>query len=451
MYEITEDTDSTESVKPLDLLVLDWIRKAHKDCDCEDCNMLGIDATVLAEQVPAKILDKEELEEKIMSLKPDKEHSLIYIEMKDLDELAEDIGYKGIQRYQESVSRRLRSMLMGHDHVSRIIEGEIALLLPYCSLLSAIRVSERIPKLLSETIYTADGRSHSAKADISVVPIQQKGTDIICAREAVKRQKRKAIPLSLDPEYISLEQIKNAIAKNRFQLYFQDIAPIKGTSEGDRYEILVRLYDENGKIFSPAEFIPLAEKHDVMPKLDLSVVRRFFSGYNQIYCNGSGRRLDRASLNLSGKTLSDPDTLAEVDSLFDEFKVPPEKICFEVTETAEIRNHESALQFINAVKARGCKFALDDFGTGFSNYDYLTNLPIDYVKIDGSLVQQIVENSINRFIVGGIAKVAKMMNLTTIAEFVSNQEILDCLRGIGVDYVQGWAIGKAEPRFEGYL
>ena len=208
--------------------------------------------------------------------------------------------------------------------------------------------------------------------------------------------------------------------------------------EKDLYELLIRMEDKDGRLIPPGAFFPAAERYNLATKLDRWVIGTAFS-----WLNRHPQHLERLSLcfiNLSGHSLGDQELLQFISQQFEEMNVPSQKICFEVTETAAIANLSSATYFIRELQRRGCRFALDDFGSGLSSFAYLKNLPVDFLKIDGLFVKDIVEDPIDLAMVRCINDIGHVMGKQTIAEFVENENILDKLRQIGVDYAQGYGI-----------
>jgi len=238
--------------------------------------------------------------------------------------------------------------------------------------------------------------------------------------------------------------ISKSIDEGRILLYQQTITRTDASIiEAEHYEILMRLQDDKGEIISPAIIIPAAENYNLMHRIDRYVVKHTFKWLAE---NDAARdRLGLCSINLSGLTLNDANFLGFLESELLRYEIDPEKICFEITETAAISNYQQACSFIHHVKRFGCTFALDDFGSGMSSFSYLKNLAVDFVKIDGSFVRDMVENKINTAIVKSINDVAHIMGKETIGEFVETEEIRAKLLELGVDYVQGYGIHKPEP------
>lgn len=247
-----------------------------------------------------------------------------------------------------------------------------------------------------------------------------------------------------------VSRITKALEEHRFRLYYQRIVPITQTetSNSEHWEVLLRLEDETGSIISPMAFIPAAERYNIMHLIDRWVISTLFAYLEQQYQQTWDCAQGQPSIyavNLSGASINDEQFINFVQEQFALYRIPPSIICFEITETLAITNLAKAAEFIRELKALGCHFALDDFGSGMSSFAYLKNLPVDYLKIDGVFIKDIVTDAIAREMVEAIARIASVMGIQTIAEFVENDAILMKLKALGVDYAQGYGIAKPCP------
>lgn len=233
--------------------------------------------------------------------------------------------------------------------------------------------------------------------------------------------------------------ITQALERDRFLLYGQPIIPVNGAGPA-HFEVLMRMRDEGGHIIMPGAFIPPAERFNLMNKLDRWVIHNTLRYLAKVAGNGC-----TCAINLSANTLSDDDLLQFILGALNETGVAPERLCFEITETAVIANLDTSLAFMDRLRHAGCQFALDDFGSGFSSLAYLRRLPVDILKIDGQFIRTINTDPVNRAMVEAVQRIAEVMGIRTVAEFVENQEILAVLREIGVDYAQGYGIGMPVP------
>jgi len=238
------------------------------------------------------------------------------------------------------------------------------------------------------------------------------------------------------------ERIEKALADDRFVTWYQPILDLK-SDEIHHYEALVRMVDENGTIVPPGAFIEVAENFGIISAIDRVVYKKVMSF--QADQSQSGRSLS-FSMNLSGKDLEDKGLLSYISSTIEETGAEAEKIVFEITETAAVHDLKRAIKFMETLKTMGCKFSLDDFGAGFTSFIYLREMPVDYIKIDGSFIKNLPQSPKDQLFVKSITDVARGMGIKSIAEFVENGEIAQFLKKIGVDYAQGYYIGKPAPK-----
>ena len=243
-------------------------------------------------------------------------------------------------------------------------------------------------------------------------------------------------------QLLAAASITEAIQNDRLILYAQPIYPINQTEQVQvHYEILLRMLDDQDQLIFPGAFIPAAERYDLMARIDRWVISKSLQQIKSVFHPDCSCGI---SINLSGQSLSDSSLVGFVKQQLELNGISPSRICFEITETAAISNFNFAQNFINTMKSIGCTFALDDFGSGLSSFGYLKHFKVDYLKIDGSFVRNIVSDPTDRVMVTSINQVGKLLGMKTIAEFVENQEIMEVLTDINVDFVQGYAVGKPQ-------
>ena len=242
-----------------------------------------------------------------------------------------------------------------------------------------------------------------------------------------------------------VSQIQQALDEDRFELYAQKIEPLQEVSnDGIFFEILMRMIGRDGEQIPPSRFLPAAERYDLIGQIDRWVVRNTLQWLAE---NIDGVcRISHCSVNLSGASLGDRRLLDSIETQLSEHpEIDPGILCFEVTETAAVRNLERAQAFIRRMRRLGCRFALDDFGTGLSSFEYIKRLPIEYIKIDGIFVRDIIDDPIDRTVVKSIHEIARTLGIQTIAEFVENREIFEELKRAGIDFGQGYGIARPQP------
>ena len=360
------------------------------------------------------------------------------------------------------VARRIEQVVRDSDIVART-EGDVfTALLKKCSPNDGDLIARKVLRAVSECAVDVDGELIDVSASIGVAvvtPSVDSASSVMTAAEVAcelaKEQGRNRVQLYHhdDLELVQRQQqmhwvgrIQRALSENRFQVYSQVIAPLQ--HEGaPHYELLLRMLDEEGNICPPGSFMPAAERYHMMPDIDRWVVENSLAMIGE---HKSDFNDEIFSINLSGQTLGDEQFLEFVFRCLSTAGVAPQNVCFEVTETVAVKNLSKATAFIKALREHGCRFSLDDFGTGLSSFAYLKSLPVDYLKIDGSFVRDIVTDQVSKQMVYAIHQVGKAMDLETIAEFVENGDIRAQLTEIGVDYAQGYAVGKPIP-FESQL
>jgi diguanylate cyclase (GGDEF)-like protein/PAS domain S-box-containing protein len=276
------------------------------------------------------------------------------------------------------------------------------------------------------------------KADSACFVAKEKGRNRIHLYNADDQELQKH-----QAEIHWLQVLRQALEQDKFVLYMQPIQAIQQRDSLAHYELLLRLVGEDESIIAPGNFLSSAERYGLMPQIDRWVVRSYFRWLAQHPQHLT--TLGLASINLSGASLIDPLFKAFVQGLLDEYQIPARHICFEITESMAILNLQNTLEFIHHFRGLGCHFALDDFGSGFSSYGYLKNFPVDFVKIDGNFVRDLLDDKYDRAIVNSIHDVATAMGIQTIAEFVENQDILLELKRMGVNYAQGYGVAKPKP------
>ncbi|MDJ0926990.1 MAG: EAL domain-containing protein [Gammaproteobacteria bacterium] len=383
---------------------------------------------------------------------------LCYLDLDQFKIVNDSCGHSAGDALLGQMGALLKGKIRWRDTLARLGGDEFGLLLESCSLDEAMRTAESLREAIREHKFTWDDRTFSLGVSIGVVPINAEAEDVASllsaadsACQAAKEAGRNRIYSYQDNDIDLLRRrremqwaarINNALEENRFELFRQTIQPLQVHEDGAHYELLLRMRDENGKLVSPDLFISAAERYGITPNIDRWVVSQAFRWL--VSDVDERERLVLCSINLSGQSLTDDDFLPYVVEQFQTSGLDATKICFEITETAAIASYAQASRFINALKELGCKFALDDFGTGLSSFGYLKHFPVDYLKIDGSFVKEILHDPIDREMVRSINEIGHLTGKQTIGEFAENNEIITMLKGMGVDYAQGF--GVAEPK-----
>ncbi|HSD70102.1 MAG TPA: EAL domain-containing protein [Woeseiaceae bacterium] len=385
-------------------------------------------------------------------------YALCYLDLDQFKIVNDYCGHSAGDALLGQLGALLKSKIRWRDTLARLGGDEFGILLESCSLDEAMQTAEVLRLAISEFKFMWDDRSFRLGVSIGVVPITADNEDVQAllsaadsACSAAKEAGRNRIH-SFQENDIDLmrrrremqwaARINNALEEDRFELFRQTIQPLQTEGEGAHYELLLRMRDESGSIIAPGLFIEAAERYGITPNIDRWVIQNAF---RWLVSEADEReRLSLCSINLSGQSLGDEKFLPYVIEQFQRSGLDATKICFEITETAAIASYSQANRFINALKELGCKFALDDFGTGLSSFGYLKHFPVDFLKIDGSFVKEILHDPIDREMVRSINEIGHLTGKKTIAEFAENAEIITMLRGMGIDYAQGY--GVSEPQ-----
>jgi diguanylate cyclase (GGDEF)-like protein/PAS domain S-box-containing protein len=387
------------------------------------------------------------------------EHALCYLDLDQFKVINDTCGHAAGDELLRQLGHLLQQQVRERDTLARLGGDEFGALLEHCSLQQARRVADALRQAVEAFRFVWEDKGFRVGVSIGLVPITEASeslTAVLRAADsacyAAKEMGRNRIHLYHEGdaelarrhgEMQTVGQINRALEEDRFHLVFQPLAPINGhDGEGAHYELLLRMSDENGRIVLPGTFLPAAERYNLSTKLDRWVTSTAFEWLADH--PDHLQHLSLCSINLSGLSLGDEEFLAFVTRAFKERHFLPQKVCFEVTETAAIANLSSATRFLTVLKDLGCRFALDDFGSGLCSFAYLKHLPVDFLKIDGVFVKDIVDDPIDLAMVKSIHEIGRAMGKLTIAEYVENQAILGKLREIGIDYAQGFGIGRPQ-------
>ncbi len=391
----------------------------------------------------------------------DHQHAMCYLDLDDFKVVNDTSGHAAGDRMLQELAVRLESRLRDEDTLARLGGDEFGLLLPNASLTQARGVAAQLCQTMREYHLQWGNQIHQVGVSVGLVPIDARSgepSDILGAADSAcyvakdRGRNRVHVYEADDAEVVRhhgsmrwLQQIRQALAQNRFRLYSQIIAETGSPAGKPRHaEILLRMVGDEGELIAPGQFIPAAERYYLMNEIDHWVIRHALAALRSANHRGETGSL-RVSINLSGQSLSDPRFLNFLVGALSDSGLPPTWFCFEITETAAVANIAQAQRFIQVLRGMGCTFALDDFGSGLSSFAYLKRLPVDYLKIDGSFVRNIVHDETDYAMVKSIQQIGNVMAIRTVAEFVENMAIAERLQELGVDYLQGYALGKPRP------
>ncbi|MHB9100819.1 MAG: EAL domain-containing protein [Sulfuricella sp.] len=387
-----------------------------------------------------------------------KQHALLYLDLDQFKVVNDTCGHSAGDELLRQLTAHIQAKVRESDTFARLGGDEFGILLENCPLDQAVRLANVLLDEVGAFHFAWLDKTFAVGVSIGVVAITATSglsanvlaaADTACYAAKDKGRNRVQVYSPDDSEMAErhgemhwVARIAKAFEEERFHLYYQPIVPVQSNApeQEQHFEILLRMRDEDNRLIPPGAFIPAAERYNMMVEIDRWVIR---NALNWLIANAE--RPVICAINLSGQSVNDDRFLAFLIDQIRGTGVPPHKVCFEITETAAISNLAKASNFIKTVKSLGCSFSLDDFGSGMSSFSYLKNLPVDYLKIDGSFVRDMINDPIDCAMVESINHIGHVLGIKTIAEFVENQDILEKLRAIGVDYAQGYGIVKPCP------
>ena len=391
------------------------------------------------------------------------QHALCYLDLDQFKVVNDTCGHIAGDELLRQLAALLQTNIRETDCLARLGGDEFGLLLEKCPLHQAERIANQLVQTVSNFRFTHDNQTFAVGVSIGLVTITEgfgslsellSIADSACYAAKDKGRNRVYVYQANDKDITArrgemqwASRITQALDENRFCLYYQTIQPLThgDTESGMHYEILVRMLEPNGEIVMPGFFIPAAERYNLMPAIDRWVIRATFSALAKIRQNHPERDVNTCSINLSGLSWNNDDLPEFIMGEAQSFAIDPHTICFEITETAAISQLANAIAFITQLKSHGFRFSLDDFGSGVSSFGYLKQLPVDFLKIDGGFVKNMIKDKVDCAMVESINQIGHIMGLKTIAEFVENTEILEKLKTMGVDHGQGYGIAKPTP------
>ena len=393
-------------------------------------------------------------------------HALIYIDLDQFKVVNDTCGHIAGDALLRQIGQRLGACIEARDVIARLGGDEFGVLLHDVSIDQAAGVAERLCSEVAAHRFMWDGRRYDLTASIGLCAIQREtqsaeeamsAADAACYVAKDKGRNRTQVYFGgvackgKRDEMQWVSRLQEALDENRFEAWQQRILNLdrEAGKSADHFEVLIRLIDKDGRRVAPGEFFPSAERYGLMPAIDRWVI-------THLLANDHGKKLNtemenmlatHCAINLSGASLNDDKFLVFLEDSLRRSAVAGESLCFEITETVAVTSFGRVREMMQTFKQFGCRFALDDFGSGMSSFSYLKNLPVDYLKIDGSLVRNIVTDAADFAMVEAFIHVGEALGIETVAEFVETEATLQCLRGIGVDYAQGYVIHKPEPLF----
>jgi diguanylate cyclase (GGDEF)-like protein/PAS domain S-box-containing protein len=388
-------------------------------------------------------------------------HALCYLDLDRFKVVNDTCGHTAGDNMLREVATIIKEAVRDSDTAGRIGGDEFALLLVGCPLEKARQIADNVVRAVDDYRFVWKDKIFNIGVSIGLVEIGRGGgsiEDLMNSADSAcyvaKKQggvhvhvysAREEANARHSGEIHWLQKLQSALRDNRFELYYQPIVHAHSSvSNGPGLEVFVRMEAENGQPAAPpAEFIRAAERYRLMPLIDRWVVQAVLSALGR-----GGMKLppDRSvAINISGQTLGDSEFLEFVVDCFDHTGASPKDICFEVTESAVVANLDHARRFIGVLHGMGCEFALDNFGSGLSSFSTLKTLPMDYLKIDGSFIANLAVDTVNQAMVGAMIELSRTLNFRVVAEHVEDQLSLDAVREMGIDFAQGFIIGRPQP------
>ena len=388
-------------------------------------------------------------------------HALCYLDLDQFKNVNDAAGHAAGDELLRQINKILSGMFRERDTLARIGGDEFGLLLDNCPLSRAQLIAQNVIANIQEYRFHWAGCTYQIGVSIGLVPITVETqnitqlltqADVACyiakelGRNRVHLYQREDTEMgSRHEEILGAGGLRDALKRDRFRLYYQPIVPLAEPNLcPTHYEVLLRVAHKKSHAYKhdelvlPAAFIPAAERYGLMSAIDRWVIQAAF----REYAPGIGSTGTQISINLSSNSLGDETLCDFIEMQFAEHAFPPERVCFEITETAVIQNLRQTIELITALKNCGSQFALDDFGSGLSSFHYLKTLPVDYLKIDGSFVKDMIQNSSDCALVAAINQMSHTLGIRSIAEYAENQSIVERLRELGVDYAQGYFFGE---------
>ncbi|MFO1435754.1 MAG: EAL domain-containing protein [Gammaproteobacteria bacterium] len=386
------------------------------------------------------------------------EHALCFMDLDQFKVINDTCGHMAGDEMLRQLTGVLQASIRQRDTLARLGGDEFGIIIEHCTLAHAQRVASTIQQAIQDYQFLWEGHSFKVGVSMGLVAMTKATSslggllmeaDAACYIAKEMGRNRIHVYHTKDSEIAKrhgemqwVTRIHHALDTGKLMLFAQPIISLDGGADR-HYELLLRMKDEDGKTVPPGAFLPAAERYNLISRLDRWVIEKTFALLvdNPAFLN----QISFCALNISGQSLADDSFQSFVVTALAKSGIAGEKICFEITETAAISNLNVATTFISAMKSKGCRFALDDFGSGLSSFGYLKSLPVDYLKIDGIFVRDIVDDPIDHAMVKSINDIGHVMGMKTIAEFVENDVVVGMLRAIGVNYAQGYGVGEPRP------
>lgn len=386
--------------------------------------------------------------------------AMLYFDLDQFKVINDTSGHTVGDQLLAQLASLMSSHLVDGETIARLGGDEFGVLIEGTTLAAALACAERLRRAIQDFEFAWEDRSFSVTASIGVVMLDRPGmtqrevlslADTACYMAKERGRNRVHLYSDEDGEILRRRsemrwagKLRQALVDKRFLLYFQEIAALQpDPPAGVHMELLLRLRDEDGTMVPPGDFIPAAERYGLMPQLDRWVIETAFANFAHLHPSGEPPRL--CAINLSALTIDDDGFADFVIERLQQHGVPAGHVCFEITETAAVARLSRVVALMKRLRAVGCRFSLDDFGAGMASFAYLKNLPVDYIKIDGSFIRELGVDPLSSLIVRSVTDIGHQLGLQVVAEWVDNQAARDILHDLGVDYAQGYLLHRPSP------
>lgn len=386
-------------------------------------------------------------------------NALLYIDLDQFKIVNDSCGHAVGDVLLKQVSRLFSETIRSGDTLARLGGDEFAVILQRCSIENARRIAQKLCDRMNDFRFAHDDKRFRVGTSIGLVPVDGtmssvasilQAADSACYAAKEAGRNRVQVWEDTDEEMAArsgemrwASRIEQALDEDRFVLFVQDIKPFSGTPSGRHAELLIRMKNEDGSLIPPSAFLPSAERFNLASRIDRWVLSHAIAWIAE---HGNGSDIATISINLSGQSVGDRSFHHHAQDLLEEAGVEIcSRLCFEITETAAITNLADASAFLEKVRQKKVRVALDDFGAGASSFGYLKRFPVDYLKIDGQFIRDLIDDPLNDATVRCFVEVARVLGIQTVAEYVGNDAVMAKLIEIGVDFGQGFHIHKPEP------
>ncbi len=386
-------------------------------------------------------------------------HALLHIDVDRFKSVNDSYGHSTGDQLLQELGQLLLTSVRKRDTLSRLGGDEFGMLLEICPLDKAVQIAQSLLEAIGSFHFTRADKSFKQGISIGVVPIDRDTTDSAAAMSAadsacslVKQSDHSKIQIAhLGNQRLQarhgqmqwLTRLTNAFVENRFTLYFQPIVPCASTARHEKHvEILLRMIDDDGSIIAPGIFLAVAEKYNLASNLDRWVIEHAMAWLAKV--SASSHWPIRITINLSAQSILNQSMVKYIIDQAGLSGIEPKQVCFEITETAVIANLTAATSFMLTLRGCGFKFSLDDFGSGLASFAYMKKIPVDYLKIDGAFVRDILFDPVDRTMVKAINELGHLLGKETIAKYVETLDVVDELKNMGIDYVQGYVYSQPQ-------